>query len=68
MLSEVRAEIIKLASNKIFARNLSLTLIIAIASLLSLVNLQSQKIQVTEQTSITSISHPSSIKIIIGRK
>ena len=68
MLSEVRTEIIELAGNKIFTRNLSLTLIIAIAALFSLADLQSHKTQLTEQTSITNMSHSSSIKIIVGRK
>ena len=68
MLSEVRTEIIELAGNKIFTRNLSLTFIIAIAALFSLADLQSHKTQLTEQTSITNISHSSSIKIIVGRK
>jgi|GEM_PF-2379755 len=68
MLNEFRAEIIELAGNKIFVRNLSLAFLIAIAGLFTLADLQSQKTQVTEQTSINSISHSSSIKIIMGRK
>ncbi len=68
MLSEVRTEIIELAGNKIFTRNLSLTFIVAIAALFSLADLQSNKTQLTEQTSITNISDSSSIKIIVGRK
>ncbi len=68
MLSDVRAEIIELAGNKIFARNLLLTLIVAIAIVLSLADLQSQKTQITEQTLITNMSDSSSIKIIMGHK
>lgn len=68
MLSEVRTEIIELAGNKIFTRNLSLTLIVAIAALFSLADLQSHKTRLTEQTSITNLSQSSSIKIIVGRK
>lgn len=68
MLSEVRTEIIELVGNKIFTRNLSLTFIVAIAALFSLADLQSNKTQLTEQTSITNISDSSSIKIIVGRK
>ena len=68
MLSEVRAEIIKHAGNKIFTRNLSLTFIVAIAALFSLADLESHKTQLTEQASITNISRSSSIKIIVGRR
>lgn len=68
MLSGVRTEIIELTGNKIFTRNLLLTLIVAIAILLSLADLQSHKTQITEQTSIMNMSHSSSIKIIVGHK
>jgi len=68
MLHEVRAEIIQLAGNRMFARNLSLTLIVAIAILFSLANLQSDKTQITEEMSIINLSHSSSTKIVMGRK
>ena len=65
MLREVTAEIMKLVTNLTFARNLSLTTVVAIASLCGLAELQSQNIQLTQQTSITNISNSSSIKIIV---
>lgn len=65
MLSEVKAEIIKLIGNRTFSRNLSLTLIIAITTLVTLADLQSQKTQVAEQTSIFSIYRPNLMKIIV---
>ena len=68
MLHEVRAEIIQLAGNRMFARNLSLTLIVAIAILFSLANLQSDKTQITEEMSIINLSRSSSTKIVMGRK
>lgn len=63
MLSEIKAEIIQLASNTTFARNLTLTFIVAIAGLCSLAELQSQNTQAAEQAAI--IFQPNSSKIII---
>jgi hypothetical protein len=45
ILREVKAEIIELITNLTFARNLSLTMMIAIASLYGLAELQSQNAQ-----------------------
>ncbi|MEM8677569.1 MAG: hypothetical protein AAGF83_27475 [Cyanobacteria bacterium P01_G01_bin.67] len=67
MLSEVKAEIIKLIGNKTFSRNLSLTLLVAIAILSTLADLQSQKTQLAEQMSIISISRSNTMKIIVER-
>ncbi|MEM7590283.1 MAG: hypothetical protein AAF383_01960 [Cyanobacteria bacterium P01_A01_bin.83] len=68
MFNEVKAEIIELIGNKIFARNLSLTLIMAVLSLYTLADLQSQETQVSEKTSIINISHPSALKIMVERQ
>ncbi|MEM8719277.1 MAG: hypothetical protein AAGE84_08200 [Cyanobacteria bacterium P01_G01_bin.39] len=67
MFNEVKVEIIELIGNKIFARNLSLTLIMAVFSLYTLADLQSQKTQVADKASITSISRPNVLKIIVER-
>ncbi|MEM7759583.1 MAG: hypothetical protein AAF298_15870 [Cyanobacteria bacterium P01_A01_bin.40] len=67
MLSEVKAEIINLIGNKTFSRNLSLTLLVAIAILSTLADLQSQKTQLAEQMSIISISQSNTMKIIVER-
>ena len=66
MLNEVKAEIIKLIGNRTFSRNLSLTLIMAITTLVALADLQSQKTQIAEQTSIFSISRPNIMRIIVA--
>lgn len=63
MLSEIKAEIIQLASNTTFARNLTLTFIVAIAGLCSLAELQSQNTQAAAKAAI--IFQPNSSKIII---
>ena len=68
MLNEVRAEIITLSSNLAFTRNLSLTLIIVLAGLFGLAELESHNTKVSEQASITNISRSSTTKIIVGRK
>jgi hypothetical protein len=44
ILREVKAEIIELITNLTFVRNLSLTMMIAIASLYGLAELQSQRL------------------------
>jgi hypothetical protein len=67
MFYELKAEIMALVKNLIFARNLSLTVIIAIAILGGLAKLKSEAAQLTEQTSILNISNASSTKIIILR-
>jgi hypothetical protein len=59
MLREVKAEIIELITNFTFARNLSLTMIVAIASLYGLAELQSQTAQL-------NISHFTTAKVIIN--
>jgi hypothetical protein len=66
MLHEVKAEIMILIKNLIFARNLSLTLMIAIASLWGLAKLKSEAAQLTEQTPIVNISNTSATKVIIS--
>ena len=68
MLNEVRAEITTLLSNLAFTRNLSLTFIIAIVSLLGLAELASRNTQLTEQASITNISRSSTTKFIVEGK
>ena len=65
MLNEVKAEITELTGNITFVRNLSLTFLVAIASLSFLADLQSRNTQLTEQASII---HSDSNKIIIERK
>ncbi|MEL6579619.1 MAG: hypothetical protein AAFQ14_07705 [Cyanobacteria bacterium J06621_12] len=65
MWREVKAEIIELGSNLIFARNLSFTIIIAIAGLYGLAELQSQDTSLTQTNSITNLSNSSSTKIIV---
>lgn len=66
MLSEVKAEITRLIGNRTFSRNLSLTLIMAIAILVTLADLHSQKTQIAEQTLIFSISRPNIMRIIVA--
>jgi hypothetical protein len=56
MLHEVKAEIAELLTNPAFARNLSLTIIIAIASLCRLGELQ-------RQNSHLHVAHSLSIKV-----
>ena len=68
MLNEVRAEITTLLSNLAFTRNLSLTFIIVIVSLLGLAELASRNTQLTEQASITNISRSSTTKFIVEGK
>ena len=58
---------IELIGNKIFARNLSLTLITAVSILYTLADLQSQKTQIADKASIISISRSSALKIIVER-
>jgi len=68
MLHEVKAEIIELLTNLTFARNLSLSMAIAILSLCGLAELQNQNTQLTQQNSITNVSNSSSTKVIIDRQ
>jgi hypothetical protein len=56
-----------LIKNLIFARNLSLTVMIAIASLCGLAKLKSEAAQLTEHTPILNVSNASSGKIIFVR-
>lgn len=56
MLNEIKAEIIESIGNRTFLRNFSLSLIIAIASLLVLADLQSQSTKAVQHSSITTIS------------
>jgi hypothetical protein len=67
MFYELKTEIMALVKNLIFARNLSLTLIIAIAIVCGLAKLKGEASQLTEQTPILNISNASSTKVIILR-
>lgn len=67
MFYELKAEIMALVKNLIFARNLSLTVIMAIAILCGLAKLKSEASPLTEHTPILNISHASSTKVIIPR-
>lgn len=67
MLREVKTEIVDLITNLTFARNLSLTMILAISCLWGLAELESQNTQLTSQTSITHLSNSSSTKVIMQR-
>jgi len=62
----VTTEISKLTKDYIFIRNLSLTFIIAIASLFVLSDLQSQSNEVSTQPEVTNVSH-SQTKLILQR-
>jgi len=66
MLRELKAEIVELITNLTFARNLSLSMVIAAFSLVGLAELQSQNTLLTQQNSITNVSN-SSTKLIIDR-
>jgi hypothetical protein len=61
ILREVKAEIIKLITNLTFVRNLSLTMMIAIASLYGLAELQSQNAQL-------KLANFATAKVIINRQ
>lgn len=65
MWREVKTEIIELKSNLTFARNLSLTLMIAIASFYGLAELQSRDTSLTQNNLITNLSSSSSTKVIV---
>lgn len=60
MLHEVKAEIIALITNLTFVRNLSLTMMIAIASLYGLAELQSKNAQL-------KLTNFATAKVIINR-
>ena len=68
MLREVKAEIAALVMNLTFARNLSLTMIIAIAGLWGLAELQSQNVLLNEHNFITHVSNSSSTRVIVEHK
>ncbi len=61
------AQTYKLTKDITFIRNLSLTFIIAIASLFALSDLQSRATEVSAQAEITNMSH-SQTKFIVKRK
>ena len=66
MLNEVTAEMFNLTKDLKFIRNLSLTLIIAIAGVFVLSDLK-QTTSVSEQSQITNMSH-SQTKFVVRRK
>ena len=66
MWREVKEEIVELVTNFTFARNLSLSIIVASYGLCGQAELQSQS-RLTQQNSITNVSN-SSTKVIINRK
>lgn len=59
MFNEVRTEIAQLSQDFRFIRNLSLTFIIAIASLLVLSDWQAQTTQASEQAEVSNLSYSS---------
>ena len=64
MFNEVKAEITGLVHDVVFVRNLSVTLLAAIAITCSLAELQSQNSLLGKKLSIANISDSSSMKII----
>lgn len=68
MFNEVKAEITDLVHDLVFVRNLSLTLLAAIAIFSSLAELQSQNSSISDRQSIVNVSNSSSMKIIVRRK
>ena len=68
MLHEVKGEIVELATNLTFARNLSLSVVAIVFGLYGLAELQSQDLLLTQQNSVTNISNSSSPKLIIDRQ
>lgn len=67
MLNKITAEMFKLSEDYIFIRNLSLTFLIAIASLFVLSDLQSQSNEASTRAEITNMSH-SQTKFVVKRK
>lgn len=67
MFNEVKAEITDLVGNAVFVRNLSITLLVAIAIFSGLAELQSQS-SISDRQSIVNISNSSSMKIVVRRK
>ena len=67
MLDEITAELYKLTKDVVFVRNLSLTVVIAIASLFALSDLQRHNTTSSQQATITDVSY-SETKFIVKRK
>lgn len=66
MLKEVTSEILELAQDFKFVRNLSVTSILAIACLFGLSDLQNQTTKASEQATITNISQ-STTRLVVER-
>ena len=67
MFNEVKAEISELVHDVVFVRNLSVTLLAAIAIFSGLAELQSQSL-ISDRQSIVNISNSSSMNIVVKRK